>query len=117
MSEYKINILNKHRDNYFGSITNIYIGRGSILGNPFTHLNKSETLAEFQVETREDALKNYGKYFIESFKTKKEFRKYVIDLMSLLKQQKEINFLCYCSPNGCHGDFVKEFILRKINDL
>lgn len=113
---YKINLLNKHYANIQGTIPNIYIGRGSVFGNPYTHNPVATTKAEFQVPTREDAIAHYGKYFIERFKNDKEFRDEVFSLLRYIKSVKEVNFLCYCSPQPCHGDFLKKFILSNINN-
>ena len=40
----------------------IFIGRPSIWGNPFSHLNKSA--AEFKVETREEAVSKYKEWIL-----------------------------------------------------
>ncbi len=40
----------------------IYIGRGSVLGNPFTHLEIDKTKAEFHCSSREESIFSYEKY-------------------------------------------------------
>lgn len=41
----------------------IYIGRGSKWGNPFSHL--PNTKAQFQVSTREEAIEKYREWIME----------------------------------------------------
>ena len=55
-------VLNKH----FDVITeeDVYIGRGSIYGNPYSHLEN--TKATFKVATREEAVKKYEEYLLST---------------------------------------------------
>ena len=41
----------------------VYIGRPSKWGNPFSH--KSDTMAKFKVDSREEAIKNYEVWITE----------------------------------------------------
>lgn len=77
----------------------VYIGRGSKWGNPFTHL-KSKTLATYKVETREEAIYEYENWV----KTQPE-------LMNSLHELKGKVLGCFCKPLPCHGD-----ILAKLAD-
>lgn len=76
----------------------IYIGRGSIWGNPFSH--KNNTMAEFKVDTREEAVKKYEEYIMNN--------------PELLKQVPSLKgkvLCCFCKPLSCHGD-----VLAKLAD-
>ncbi|MGK7635302.1 DUF4326 domain-containing protein, partial [Salmonella enterica] len=42
----------------------VYIGRPSKWGNPYSH--KEDTLAEFKVKNRAEALEKYEKYLLEN---------------------------------------------------
>ena len=44
----------------------IYIGRPSKWGNPYTHHADKETLAEHIVETREEAIQKYKEYILNN---------------------------------------------------
>ena len=79
----------------------VYIGRPSKWGNPFSH--KSDTLAEFQVASREEAISRYEKWLLDQ-----------PDLMAQVKTDLKGKVLgCWCAPLACHGD-----ILAKVaNDL
>lgn len=72
----------------------VYIGRPSIWGNPFSHLN--QTTAEFRVSSREEAIKKY-----------KDFLLYNPELVELAKKKLKGKVLgCWCKPKACHGDIL-----------
>jgi len=75
----------------------IYIGRPSKWGNPFSH--KSGTLAKFKVDTLEDAIAAYRKYITEG-----EGKHLLNDLHEL--KGKVLGY--WCSPWPCHGDILAE---------
>ena len=74
----------------------IYIGRPSKWGNPFTHI-KGNTKAEFIVDTREDSIKAYEEWITTG------------DGKHLLKNLTELKgkiLGCWCKPKSCHGDVL-----------
>jgi hypothetical protein len=75
----------------------IYIGRPSQFGNPYSHL--SGTLAEFKVDTREEAIEKYREYILGR-----------PDLLALLPTLKRKRLGCFCRPQRCHGDVLIELI-------
>lgn len=75
----------------------VYIGRPSKWGNPFSHLNG--TLAKFKVNSREEAVEAYRNWI-----TKGEGQYLLKDLHEL--QGKII--ACWCAPLACHGDVLAE---------
>ncbi len=86
----------------------VYIGRGSIWGNPFTHLT-TETKAQFVVASREEAIASYGKWI----KTQPE-------LMKRIPELKGKVLGCWCKDkngNGkCHGDILAELSNRDMGE-
>lgn len=50
-------VVNIHKDNY-----DIYIGRGSKWGNPYTHIKDRNTKATYIVESRAIAIFKYREY-------------------------------------------------------
>ncbi len=71
----------------------IYIGRPSKWGNPFTH-KPVNTLAEFVVSTRSEAVAKYEEYIRAS---------------PLMKDIHELDgkvLGCWCKPKSCHGDIL-----------
>jgi hypothetical protein len=73
----------------------LYIGRGSIWGNPFTAIHDKKTKAEFVVETRQQSIEGYKQYLLRS--------------PALLFRLLELNghkLGCFCKPQSCHGDIL-----------
>ena len=73
----------------------VYIGRPSIWGNPFSH--KEGTQAKFKVATREEAVKSYRQWLLNN-----------PSLMAKLPQLKGKVLGCWCHPQKCHGDVLLE---------
>ena len=73
----------------------LYIGRGSVWGNPFTHRDLSKTKAEFQTESREESIEKFEEWF-----SKQE------DLKRKLGELKGKKLVCFCKPKSCHGDVL-----------
>ena len=71
----------------------VYIGRPSKWGNPFSHL--PNTLARYRVATREEAIARY-----------EEWLRRQPDLMADLKELKGKVLGCWCAPLACHGDVL-----------
>ena len=72
----------------------VYIGRGSRWGNPYSH--KEGTMALWVVDTREDAIRLYEEWFLAQ-----------PELVSAAKKELKNKVLgCYCSPLACHGDVL-----------
>lgn len=98
-----------------------YIGRPSILGNPFTHL-ETDTLAQFKVDTVEDAINEYRSYFYIRLNTDSAFRNEVARLVRVYQIRGVLYLSCWCKDelkpskkdHGCHCDVVREFILTTV---
>ena len=79
----------------------VYIGRAGCgkdgyFGNPF---RLEATMA------KGSTLGRYRKYFYHRLSTDKEFRKRIGNL-----QGKTLG--CFCKPDPCHGDIIKEYLDR-----
>lgn len=72
----------------------VYIGRPSPWGNPFSH--QPNTKAEVKTETREEAIACYEEWLRQNpemiEKAKRELKGKVLG--------------CWCSPKACHGDVL-----------
>src|SRR5271167_4950646 len=69
----------------------VYIGRPSSWGNPFSHLPNSA--AEFRVGTRTEAIEAYEKWLLEQ-----------PDLVERVKRELRSKILGFwCKPLACHG--------------
>jgi hypothetical protein len=81
----------------------VYIGRPSKWGNPFSHM--SNTLAQYKVSTREEAVDKYEEWILQQ--------------QNLLKDLHELKgkvLGCWCKPQRCHGDVLVELCERQSND-
>lgn len=74
----------------------VYIGRGSKWGNPFSHIPGKGT---FSVPTRERAIELYGHYLHELLKDGE------VTLEELAELDGKV-LGCYCKPQACHGDVL-----------
>lgn len=76
------------------SVFDVYVGRPSIWGNPFSHLHG--TLAEFKVDLREESIDRFEKWILSNpeliEKAKKELKGKILG--------------CWCAPLPCHGDIL-----------
>jgi hypothetical protein len=101
----KVVNLRKHR-------YDVYIGRGSEFGNPYTHLPVDKTIAEFQVRTRDESIEKFKEYFYNKLETDDEF------LYAVYKLKGKV-LGCYCTDCDyyvkgtkmvCHGQVIQEFL-------
>ena len=95
-----ITVVNKYKHKPTGE--DVYIGRGSPFGNPFTHLKSSKEV--IQVETREEAVEAYKTYFKAKLEKDPEFKILVHSI------SKNANLVCFCKPKACHGDIIAEYL-------
>lgn len=79
-----------------GEAYDVYIGRGSKWGNPFTHL-KGKTQAQFQVATRDESVESYRAWVLTQ-----------PELMADLHELRGKTLACFCKPARCHGDILAE---------
>ena len=94
-------VVNKRKEEY-----DVYIGRGSKWGNPYTHLPVGATKAQFQVKTVKEAIAKYQEYIIGR-----------PDLLLALGELEGKRLGCFCAPKPCHGDvlvkLVNAFVLMR----
>lgn len=74
----------------------VYVGRPSKWGNPFSH--KDKTIAQFKCATREESIKKYTEWLLTQ-----------TDLLGILKAELKGKVLgCWCDPENCHGHILAE---------
>lgn len=79
----------------------VYIGRGSVWGNRFTHLNLNNPNL-VKVETRDIAVARYREWLLNN-----------PTLLTRLPELKGKNLICFCAPQKCHGDVLLELANAK----
>jgi hypothetical protein len=85
-----------------------YIGRGSPLGNPFSHLARSSAL--YFVATREEAILNYRTWFKQKIKEDDPVIMKELNRFIEIAKKRDLYLKCNCKPKSCHGDIIKEYI-------
>lgn len=92
----------------------IFIHRGTPLGNPYTHLAKENTKAEFQVETREEAIAMYKVRLDKKIAERDPAVCGELNRIFLAAKQGDVNLVCYCFPKPCHGQIIIDLIESKL---
>lgn len=82
-------IVNKYKSSY-----EVYIGRGSIWGNPFV-IGKDGS--------REEVIEKYRAYFNNKISNDSLFFNETLNLKNKILG-------CFCKPLACHGDVIVEFL-------
>lgn len=91
-------VVNKNKEHF-----DVYIGRGSKWGNPFTH--KEGTKAKHKLNSVDSAIEAYREYLTEG------------EGKWLLKHLHELEgktLGCYCKPKPCHGDILVELVNQNL---
>lgn len=97
-----VNIKHEDYDVYIGRGYDKHSGVKSKWGNPYTHIIDKETLAEFIVGTRDEAIEKYSEYIQNNQ-----------ELMNSLDELEGKILGCWCSPKSCHGDVLIKLLAQK----
>jgi hypothetical protein len=109
-----IYVYNSHNEDFTLKENNYYIGRPSVLGNPFTHNGVKTNLAKLAFKTREDAIAAYDKYFDTMYGKDDEFTKAFDEIYEHYKNGEDIYLQCFCKPLACHGDIIANKLQKKL---
>lgn len=84
----------------------VYIGRGSVFGNPYSHLDSKYKI--IKVATREEAITKFELMMDKKLNQKNStLRKETLKLLNRLKKGENLYLVCYCPSNcSCHGDYI-----------
>ena len=81
----------------------IYIGRPSVLGNPFIIGRDGD---------REEVIRKYREYLERAIES--DYRvKAAFEMIRELNKKGAVVLICWCAPEKCHGDVIKEMIENK----
>lgn len=84
-----------NKKNYVGF--GVYIGRPSVLGNPFSIGRDG---------SREEVIEKYKRWMWEEMKKKDKVFEKLLRLLGLEMKYGELVLICYCKPLACHGDVI-----------
>lgn len=79
-----------------GQQFDVYIGRGTPLGNPYPIEHGTE-------KDRAHVIERYREYFYADVVTKPDMQRYLQGLRGL-------RLGCHCKPLSCHGDIIVEYV-------
>ena len=91
-----ITIVNKHH----GS-SGIYVGRPTVLGNPYT----------LNVYTRTDAITRYRIWLRQQWHLHGEVHAVLLELARQYKAYAQLTLVCWCAPQRCHAEVIREAVL------
>lgn len=85
--------------------SDIYIGRGSPLGNPYR--------INFRT-TRDEAIARYEQYISENISSGNATIRAELNRIWKAAKVGDVNLVCFCKPEACHGDIIKKLIEEKL---
>lgn len=83
-----------------------YIGRPSILGNPFSHLDG--TLAKHKCSTREESILKFEEYF-KNLPNNSD-QKFFCKNLKETGMKLNLSLQCWCCPLDCHGRIILKYL-------
>jgi hypothetical protein len=112
------NVVVVNRHSYTGpqDSTYFYIGRGTPLGNQWSHV--SNTAATHKTETREQAVRKFNDWLSAQIDKRQDpaFETLLL-LRDLAVLGNPIKLACSCVPELCHGDVIKAQIELLVHNL
>lgn len=109
-----IKVYNRKKEDYSYMPNNYYIGRGGILGNPFSHLPEDKCKAIYKCRTRDEAINRYSGYFDIMYGHNKEFTEIIDEIYEKYKNGEDVFLECYCKPEPCHGDIIAQKMQQRL---
>ena len=109
-----IYVYNRKVEDHSNERNNYACYRPSILSNPFTHIKDKKTLAMFVVKTRDEAIDRYEGYFDRMYKGNAPFKFIIDEIYEKYKNGEDIYLECYCKPERCHCDIIKEKLEKRL---
>lgn len=89
----------------------VYVGRGSIFGNPYDHTGSNHYQVQFRTNNRDESVKCYEKHFIETINSgDPNFCGALNDLIIKKLKNQPIYLVCFCAPKLCHADVIKTYV-------
>lgn len=100
-----IKVVNKKTYQSQNNIPNIYIGRPSILGNPFEMNSENE---------RQHVINLYKRELLDRVRwNNNDTIQELLRIHNLNKNYGEVHLVCWCAPLPCHGDIIKWLLERE----
>lgn len=89
----------------------VYVGRPSPLGNPFSPV--ATRIPTFRVRDRDEAIANYRAWLRERIQVGDvKVRKALEELKALYVQHQKLDLICWCHPKPCHASILREYLMK-----
>mgnify|MGYP001558779580 CR=1 len=103
----KVTVVKKNSPGPAPGVLRYYIGRPSVLGNDWTHLDYG--LGKYRVATREAAIAEWEKWIRREYLTNPLVH-HALETLARMAQEYDVELACWCAPLACHGDVLKRLI-------
>lgn len=104
-----ITVVNKKT--HIPTLNDYYCGRGSPLGNVYDFQGSEHPQVKFRVNTRDEAIIGFEDHLIAAkLSGDPEICHAINELIIRNFLGKDINLVCYCAPDDCHGDIIKSHV-------
>ena len=107
-------VYNRKTETHSDSPNNFRCYRPFVLANPYTHLPVDKTKAMYKVATRDDAVKAFDHYFDLMYRSNVRFKRVVDIIYERYKSGEDVFLECYCKPEACHCDVIKEKLEKRL---
>lgn len=89
----------------------VYVGRGSPLGNPYACNGSSHHQVTHHLSNRNECVDAFTHHLKKKIDERDPDICHAINNI-IIKHLKggDVNIVCYCSPDRCHGDIVKNYV-------
>ena len=105
-TNYKIEVINRRTASKDEINQAIYVGRPTLLGNPFSAKQHG----------RDNAISLYKDWLNLQWTTNNEkVTQELMDLAAILKYDGKIVLSCWCAPKACHADVIGKALLNIID--
>jgi hypothetical protein len=108
-----ITIVNKHY--HKSTPKDYYCGRGSPLGNPYSHMEGTKAL--YKVATRKEAIEKYLPWFEKERMNNPVVYGYLNHMFQIALDGGDMNLVCFCYPQDCHCRHIKEYLEQKLLNI
>lgn len=88
-----------HKRDHTPTPSDVYVGRPSPLGNPYSHLPIRGTI---QVANRDLAVEHYGRWLLSKIR---EADPKVLEALAALTPDSTL--VCFCAPQRCHAEMIE----------
>lgn len=101
-----IEVVNKYRITP-DQTRDVYIGRGSPLGNPWpitAAASRATVIAKYQDWIQEKITAGDGSVMLA-----------LANIANRHQAGESIRLVCFCKPQACHGDIIKDVIMKALS--